>query len=364
MKNIFIMVLLALSLHSNAAMVISEEQKIKNEAVALFLNEDSDNAQIAKAILTFEKYAAYDTTMLFYLGKANYEKSTPLLSLDKNKGRNYIEKAAVKGNHLAEYDYAMILMKSGKKQEAIAYLKNAAQRNNAEAQYTLGKMYYLGDGIPRSKKNGFSLISSSAKLNNSLAQYDLAKIYFSQKNEKIQRNGVFWLKNAVINGNLNACDELYKLYFAGILVEVNKKKHLEYLTCSANNNKADAKYLLATYYATGKVVPKSPHKAAYWFKSLAKEEDPEASVHYANYIFSYFKDDKVKTRAAIGYLDIVSSINVNAATTLGYIYKDGLYHTPKDYRKAIKYFESAKDLGDDDSQYKIIELLELQRNAQ
>jgi len=358
MNKIIMIVLLTFSLCSNAAVVVSKDQREKNAAVAIFLNKNSEEKDIAKSILTFEKFAAYDNLMLFYLGKANYELTTDLLTLNQAKGRNYIEKAAVKGVHLAEYAYSVILMKENKFATAISYLKASANRNNRDAQYTLGKMYYLGDGVPRSKKNGFTLISAAAKNGNPDAQYDLAKVYFSQKNEKIQKNGVYWLKSAVVNGNLNACDELYKLYFGGILVEHNKKKHIEYLNCSANNNNSDAKYLLATYYATGKYVEKNAHKSGYWFKSLAEEEDPEASVHYSNYIFNYFKNDRKKIRTAIEYLDRVSKINIDAAMTLGNIYKEGLYGVSSDKSEAIKHFESAKNLGSETAQYKIIELLD------
>lgn len=355
--NMFIMILVISSNSAFSETNYSKEFIEKNNAIIAFNNPESNESEIAKSILIFEKYSKQDDTMLYYLGKANYEKSITLLTLNKNLGRQYIEKAAVMGNNLAEYDYAMILFKENKKTEAINYLKNASSRNNAKAQYALGKMYYLGDRVPRSKKNGFTLINAAAQNNDANAQYDLAKIYFSQKDEKIQKGGVTWLQKAVINGNYDACDDLYKLYLAGILVNIDYNRHVEYLKCSAVNNNNDAKYLLATYYAKGKYVPRDVHQSAYWLKSLAEDKDSDASVQYSNYIFTFFPTNKIKVFGAIGYLENVSNINVDAAMILGSIYKDGLYNIPKDRGKAIKFYESAKNQGNSDAQYRILELL-------
>lgn len=357
MKKILMMIMLTLSFAASGDVVLSKDQKIKSDAITVFNDPKSNDADIAKSILTFEKYAAYDNVMLFYLGKANYYEATKLLTLDKTKGRNYIERAAVKGLHTAEYEYAVILMLERQKPKAISYLKKASQRNNNEAQYTLGKMYYLGDGVPKSKKNGFSLISSSAQNGNGFAQYDLAKIYFSQQKESIQKNGVYWLKRSVDNGNLNACNELYKLYETGILIEKNTGKHLEYLQCSAKNGNSDAEYLLATYYATGKYVENDPHKSAYWFKRVAEKGDASASVHYANYIFKFFTKERDKTSKAIEYLNKISASSMDASMMLGQIYAKGLYKNPVNNLKAIKHYENAKKLGNEEAQYKIIELL-------
>ena len=160
-----------------------------------------------------------------------------------------------------------------------------------------------------------------------------------------------------MNGNRNNCDELYKLYISGVLVTQDRKKHIDYLTCSAKNENSNAKFLLATYFKNGKYLPKNEHKAAYWFNSLAVSGDDEGAVEYSKYIFKFFKTDKKKSRNAISLLEVAANKNSEAAMILGYIYKQGLYGIGIDKSRAIRFFESAKDFGNEKAQYEIIELL-------
>ncbi len=357
MRNILLIILFSFSFHASGAIIETESQKEKNKAVAIYLDESSSDSLRAQSILIFEKYAAYDANMLYYLGRANYDEVTSLLKLNKHEGKKMIEKAAVKGSDIAEYAYAMILLEENKLIEGVKYLKDASKDGNRDAQYQLGKMYYKGNGVPKSKTNGFKLILSSAQKDQPFAQYDIAKIFFSQSEESVKKNGVTWLTRAVINGNNKACSELYKLYYSGLLVAQDRKKHIEYLICSAKYGDNDARILLANYYEKGNYIKMNHHKAAYWNLELAKEGDDAASVKYAKYIFSYHKNNKSKIQEAMTYLDKSSESYTESAMMLGHIFKGGLYGNLKNPAKAITHFENAKNLGNEDAQKEIIAIL-------
>lgn len=356
-RLLLLMFLICVSATSTAAIQLSKVDIEKRDAIEIYLNEDSEDARVAQSILVFEKYSLVDVNMMYYFGLANYESKTKLISLDKQKGIKLIEKAAVQGSKNANYEYAMILLKNDQMEKGLNYLKKAANNGQSNAQHRLGKMYYQGNGVPLNRKSGFLLIAEAAKKDEPNAQYDLAKIYFSQESFELQKQGVYWLKRAVVNKNYDACDNLYKLYHAGILAEQNIQLHIKYLKCSANNGNSDAIFTLASYYETGKYITKDVHGAGFWYQKLAKEKDPEASIKYAKYLFKFFPTKIEKVYEAMRYLESVSTSNMEAANMLGLIYKNGWYGISKNSKVAIANFEKAKNLGSETAQQEIVFLL-------
>jgi TPR repeat protein len=358
MKKILLSSILALSfMASNATTVASEQMIEKSNAIATYLNKESTSAELARAIVIFEKYSRSDSNMLYYLGLAHLEEKTNLITLNPKEGLNYIEEAAVLGNKDAQYKYAMFQIQNGSFEKGLKDLRESALNNNANAQHTLGRMYYQGNGVPKNKKNGFALIKASAENNNAEAQYDLAKIYFSQSDQDVQSGGVFWLNRAVANKNYLACDDLYKIYFAGILVEQDVKQHVKYLNCSALNGNSDAQLLLANYYSTGKYVPKSPHDAAVWYNKLAKSKNPEGIYNFALYSLKYKSKEKLVVKNVLKSLESNSSDHLPSANLVADIYMQGLYGVRQSNVMAVKFLERAKRLGDESAQTKIIFLL-------
>tara|TARA_Y100000588_G_scaffold321228_1_gene352448 strand:- start:161975 stop:163057 length:1083 start_codon:yes stop_codon:yes gene_type:complete len=359
MKNKIKAFLLCISLFSGiafSAQKMTPEMLDQQNAISVYLNSKKQE-EIAKSILIFEKYSSSSPRMLYYLGLANVENKTRLLSLSKELGNRYIEQASVLGNPEAKYFIAMEKIKSGDIKTGISELKLAALKNEKKSQYQLGKMYFQGNGVPLNKKNGFKLIEASAKNNYADAQYDLAKIYFSQKNIKTQRGGLYWLRASVKNGRLDACQDLYKIYESGIMVEKNIYLHKEYLNCSVQNNNEEAISLIAKYYETGKYFKKSPDLANYYNEKLVHFKNAEGSYKYAIYNLNKFPKNTKKVKKAIEALKNVSSKHLESAMLLGQIYKSGLFGERKSKKIAIEYFQSAKELGSEVAAKEIILLL-------
>lgn len=359
MKKIVLVATLIFSLFSMAETPrkAAVEALEKKDAVAIYNNEESTDAQIAKAIIIFEKYSQNDPKMLYYLGKANIEKRTKMLQLDEKAGHNYIEQAAVRGDEDAKYEYSMELMKNGNLKDGIQSLKDAALKNQKNAQYQLGKMFYQGNGVPLNKTNGFNLIKAAAEQEHPDAQYDLAKIFFAQSSETLQKGGIHWLNKAVSNKNYKACDDLYKIYHAGILVEQNLQKHLKFLNCSALNDNKDAQLLLASYYQNGKYVTKNEHSAMIWYEKLKESGNAEGIYQFAVYNLKYKSEQPIVVRDSLSLLDKNSKYHLDSANLMAQIYMKGLYGTRMSFSTAVLHLENAKNLGDPSAQNKIIYLL-------
>ncbi len=359
MKKIMLSLFLIIGLASNVnatQIKLSKDQQEQQSAIATYLNSNKPH-EIAKSIMIFEKHSLKSPLMLYYYGLANVENKTKLLDLNENIGENYIEQASVLGSPEAKYYIAMKKMKEGDLSSGVEDLKIAALKNERNSQYRLGKMYYQGNGVPKSKINGFKLIQASAKQELPDAQYDLAKIYFSQKDLKVQKNGIYWLKKAVENGKKEACSDLYKIYDAGLLVDKNIYMHKKYLNCSAQYKNEEAMLLLASYYENGIYMKKSEVIANKVYIDLRSIGNTTGIYKSALFVIKNKYNDKRELSNALRSLKGISKINLESAQLLAKIYKTGYKHIKKNKEAAIKHFNEAKKLGDPNASKEIVLLL-------
>ena len=97
-----------------------------------------------------------DADALFNLGQAY--KLGRGVAVDPVAARDYYRKAAVKGHLPAQANLGIALFQAGEKAEAIKWLKTAADRGEARAQYVLGIATFNGDGVARSQSLGYAYL--------------------------------------------------------------------------------------------------------------------------------------------------------------------------------------------------------------
>lgn len=99
--------------------------------------------------------------------------------------------------------------------EAREWYRRNAQNDNAQAQYVLGLIYALGDGIPRDVPEAVKWLSKSAEQGHCKAQYYLALQYFSGKGtQKNYAHAFAWWSVAAANGDeesANRVDALQRI---------------------------------------------------------------------------------------------------------------------------------------------------------
>ncbi|MGI4880258.1 MAG: SPOR domain-containing protein [Janthinobacterium lividum] len=100
--------------------------------------------------------AAGDADALFNMGQAY--KLGRGVTLDAVVARDYYRKAAMKGHLPAQANLGIALFQAGEKPESIRWLKIAADRGEARAQYVLGIAAFNGDGLPRSQGLGYGYL--------------------------------------------------------------------------------------------------------------------------------------------------------------------------------------------------------------
>ncbi len=75
----------------------------------------------------------------------------------------YYAKAAAQGNLAAADNYGLLLFNRGEKDRSIPYLRSAADRGDARAQYMLGLAHFNADGIERDWPRAYALLSLANK---------------------------------------------------------------------------------------------------------------------------------------------------------------------------------------------------------
>lgn len=125
-----------------------------------------------------------------------------------------------------------------KRKDYAAALKEftpAAQQGNAEAQYYLGKMYLIGQGVRTDRQRAIKLFKASANQGNADAQFFLGTIYLLPHKDIPQ--GLMWMRLSAEQGNQDAQLLLGQTYLQG-LKELRRDPVLadKWLRLAARNN--------------------------------------------------------------------------------------------------------------------------------
>ena len=118
----------------------------------------------------------------------------------------------------------------------------AAENGDASAQYNLGWMYAVGEGVPEDDAKTFEWYTKAAEQGDALGQLGVGRAYAE-----------------------------------GEGVPEDKAKAVEWLTKSAEQGRADAQYILGGMYHFGEGVPASYVRAHAWF-SLAAAQGRDAYI--------------------------------------------------------------------------------------
>jgi len=209
--------------------------------------------------------------------------------------------------------------------KAFKYFQKAANKGHAEAQCSLGSLYYWGRGVEQDHKKSFYWFEKSANQGNARGQCSLGFMYHNGYGiEKNDKQAIYWYEKSANQGNARGQCRLGNIYYFGRIEKKNDKKAFCLYEKSANQDYAEAQCRLGVMYHHGYGVKKDYKQAIYWYEKAAKQDYARASYHLGNIYFNGIKKDSQKT---------VYEVNI-------------------DYPKALDWYEKAANQGDIDAQYK------------
>jgi uncharacterized protein len=89
-----------------------------------------------------------------------------------------------------------------------------AKKGNADAEYYLGKMYLLGQGVSEDREEAIKLLKASGDQGNADAQFFLGSMYLLPR--KDIKQGLMWMRLSAEQGNKDAQLLLGQTYMQGI----------------------------------------------------------------------------------------------------------------------------------------------------
>ena len=145
--------------------------------------------------------------------------------------------------------------------------KSLADQGSQSAQYGLGELYSLGQGVSRDDREAAKWYEKAASSGYVLAQSRLGAMY--DEGRGIPRSlskAMKWYRKAAQQGDLPAQVSLGVIYGTGRGVPQNYFQAVKWFGLAAEQGNALAQYNLGLLYANGyDVVPKDDIQALVWF---------------------------------------------------------------------------------------------------
>lgn len=166
-------------------------------------------------------------------------------------------------------------LETGDPINAIASLKNWADKESPRALFLLGRLAEEGLNIPPSPQNMLAWYKQAADKGHKGAQYALGKIYRDGVKNVVQKDyqtAAEWFEQAAAQGEYGAAYELGKLYESGSGVRKNTKKALELIDHAAGCGYPEAQYYLGYLYQNGVGGIKQDYRLAlHWYQKAAEK---------------------------------------------------------------------------------------------
>jgi TPR repeat protein/CHAT domain-containing protein len=163
---------------------------------------------------------------------------------------------------------------------ALKWLTLAAKQGYANAQNILGFMYYKGEGVPRDYETAVKWNAPAAEQGLAIAQTLLGIMYYNgQGVPQNYKTAAKWYKLAAEQGDANAQINLGKIHRIGQGVPQNYKTAIKWYSLAAEQGYAIARTSLGLMYYNGQGVPRDYKTAVKWYRLAA--EQGYASAQYS-----------------------------------------------------------------------------------
>ena len=231
--------------------------------------------------------------------------------------------------------------------------RQAAERDDAESQFELGRRYVEGDGVDKNWPMAIKCFRKAAEQNHPRAQYELGSCYrlgfFVTKDIE---ESIKWIRKAAEQGYVNAQFDLGASYFNGDGMPQDKTEATKWFHKAAEQGYVQAQYHLAQCYNEGVGVPQNKIEAIRWYRKAADQGFAEAQYDLGCAYSEGVGVPQNKSEAARWYRKAAEQGYANAQNNLGNLYKSG-QGVAQDHVEAVKWFRKAAEQGVDTAQFNL-----------
>ena len=156
-------------------------------------------------------------------------------------------------------------------------VEKKAGQGDVEAQFRLGVLYDLGDGVEQNHTEAVKWYRLAAKQGHAKAQSNLGISY--REGEGVEQNhteAVKWFRLAAEQAHANAQCSLGISYQEGAGVEQNHTEAVKWFRLAAEQGNATAQFNLGVLYGNGEGVVQNYSEAYIWLSLASAGNDPDA----------------------------------------------------------------------------------------
>ena len=162
-------------------------------------------------------------------------------------------------------------------EEALEYLIPAANAGDPDAQFRLGYMYSIGEGVEPSDEEAVKWYQLAADQGISVAQNNLGSKYYKGEGVgKSYEEAFKWYKKAADQGYAKAQCNLGAMYYNGEGVGKSYEEAVKWYKKAADQGYAKAQYMMGLMYENGEGVDKDPKEAERWYQMAAGQGNESA----------------------------------------------------------------------------------------
>jgi hypothetical protein len=201
------------------------------------------------------------------------------------------------------------------------------------------------DGVSDLYDSKREFLEEAAQQEDAQAQYDLGKTYFSNSlGENDYEKAFYWYEKAAQQDHAEAQSALGSMYSRGDYVEKNMETAAQWYEKAALQDDDNAQFRLGEIYENGEGVPKDDAKAIYWYEKRAQQRN--GAVGAERRIGMIYKNGGVGVaqdyEKAVYWLEKSANGYPGhwAAFELARMYEHG-DGVEQDYKKAMKFYWDA-----------------------
>ena len=153
-----------------------------------------------------------------------------------------------------------------------ATLQARAQAGDAQAQTSLGALYFNGQGVPQDYAQATVWWRKAAEQGYALAQYNLGILYFNGQGVPLDyAQAAAWNRKSAEQGNALAQYNLGLDYLRGQGVPQDYAQSAAWFRKAAEQGYAEAQFCLGVRFYDGQGVPHDLEQSAAWFRKAAEQ---------------------------------------------------------------------------------------------
>jgi TPR repeat protein len=247
------------------------------------------------------------------------------------------------------YEDGVAAYRRGDYATALRLLRPLANRGNAIAEYTLGVMYEVGEGVPQDYGEALKWYRLAADQGYAHAQYYFGRMYDNGRGvAQDYGEALKWYRLAANQGYANAQFSLGSMYADGHGVAQDYAEAMKWYRLAANQGLAMAQGGIGFMYDSGQGVAQDYVEAAKWYRLAANQGDAFAQFLLGSMYSNGQGVAQDYTEAVKWYRLAANQGYANAQFSLGLMYAKG-NGVSQDVVQAHKWFNLAAIGGDKDA---------------